>query len=195
MAEIQLDETRAKNAVRWWKYATECEAKQDDYGAFFAIWIAFIILAKDYQVTYCSHLRRTYGDQQAVECCFSHAQELILEAIREPVLSENRRRLSARHDGEILRSDSLNGSARTNLTKLAQTWRVDARDDGRESLGVRDLLLQVRNGLFHGTKMYNDDTANREDDDRQLLRDLNPIAFAIVTRILNQPGPHRHLLP
>ena len=59
---------------------------------------------------------------------------------------------------------------------------------------MRDLLLQVRNGLFHGTKMYNDDTANREDDDRQLLRDLNPIAFSIVERILNQPGPHRHLL-
>jgi hypothetical protein len=57
-----------------------------------------------------------------------------------------------------------------------------------------ELLLQVRNGLFHGKKMYNDDTANREDDDRQLLRDLNPIAFAIVERILNQPGPHRYLL-
>jgi hypothetical protein len=37
MAEIQLEETRAKNAVRWRKYATECEAKRDDYGAFFAI--------------------------------------------------------------------------------------------------------------------------------------------------------------
>jgi hypothetical protein len=57
-----------------------------------------------------------------------------------------------------------------------------------------ELLLQVRNALFHGKKMYNDDIANREEDDRRLLRDLNPIAFAIVTRILNQAGPHRHLL-
>ena len=194
MAEIQLDETRAKNAVRWWKYATECEAKQDDYGAFFAIWIAFIILAKDYQVTYCSHLRRTYGDQQAVECCFSHAQALILEAIRDTSLSENRRRLSARYNGAILRSDTLTQTTRGHLTDLARVWQLNQTDDGRESRGVRDLLLQVRNGLFHGTKMYNDDTANREDDDRQLLRDLNPIAFAIVTRILNQPGPHQQLL-
>jgi hypothetical protein len=195
MAEIQLDETRAKNAVRWWKYAKECEAKQDDYGAFFAIWIAFIILAKDYQVTYCSHLRRTYGDQQAVECCFSHAQELILEAIRDTSLSENRGRLSARYDGAILRSDTLTPTTRGHLTDLARVWQSNQIDDGRESRGVRDLLLQVRNGLFHGTKMYNDDTSNREDDDRRLLRDLNPIAFAIVTRILNQPGPHQHLLP
>ena len=80
------------------------------------------------------------------------------------------------------------------MTDLARVWQSNQIDDGRESRGVRDLLLQVRNGLFHGTKMYNDDTSNREDDDRRLLRDLNPIAFAIVERILNQPGPHRHLL-
>ena len=59
---------------------------------------------------------------------------------------------------------------------------------------MRDLLPQVKNGLFHGTKRYNDDIANREDDDRRLLRDLNPIVFTIVTRIIKQPGSHRHIL-
>jgi len=194
MAEIQLDETRAKNAVRWWKYAKECEAKQDDYGAFFAIWIAFIILAKDYEATYSAPGSSEDGDRPAVECCFSHARELILEAIREQSLSGQRQRLSQRIGGAILRPDSVKPANRQHLTELAQTWQSRSRNDGRESRGVMELLLQVRNALFHGKKMYNDDIANREEDDRKLLRDVNPIAFAIVTRILNQSGPHRHLL-
>lgn len=34
----------------------------------------------------------------------------------------------------------------------------------------------------------------RESDDRQLLADLNPILLAIVSGLLNQPGPHRRLM-
>ena len=87
----------------------------------------------------------------------------------------------------------MHGSARTNLTALAQTWRVSGRADGRESQGVRDLLLPVGNG-FLGMTMYNCEASNREDEGSRLMRDLNPIVFTIATRILNHRSSHRHQL-
>ena len=51
-------------------------------------------------------------------------------------------------------------------------------------MGVRTLLIEVRNGLFHGGKLYNDDSLNRENDDKTLLTNLNPILLAIIDELL-----------
>ena len=192
---MQLDETRATNAVNWWKYSNEFADKEDEYGTFFAAWIALVILARDYEATYCSQLGPGRGDDQPIQCCFAHAEGIILAAIRRPELKVHRERLAMRHQGEILRTERRKPADKTALRQLSSVWLNDAASDSWELLGLKTLLRLVRNGLFHGSKMYNDDSTNRESDDRQLLADLNPILLAIIFALLNQPGPHTRLLP
>jgi hypothetical protein len=191
---MQLDETRATNAINWWKYSNEFADKEDEYGTFFAAWIALVILARDYEATYCSQLGLGRGDDQPIQCCFAYAEDIILAAIRRPELKAHRKRLASRHQGEILRTERRKPADKTALRQLSSVWLNDAASDSWELLGLKTLLLQVRNGLFHGSKMYNDST-NRESDDRQLLADLNPILLAIIFTLLDQPGPHTRLLP
>ncbi len=191
---MQLDETRATNAINWWKYSNEFAAKKDEYGTFFAAWIALVILARDYEATYGSHLRHGSGDDKPIQYCFDHAEDIILAAIRRPELKAHKERLALRHRGEILRSERRSHSEKEALIQLSSVWRNDSTSETWELFGLRTLLRLVRNGLFHGSKMYNDST-NRESDDRQLLADLNPILLAIIYALLNQPGPHKRLLP
>ena len=191
---MQLDETRAKNAVNWWNYSQEFAAKDDEYGTFFAAWIALVILARDYEATYCSGLPPGRGDDQPLQCCFDHAADIVRAAIHRPALSGQRERLAQRHRGEILRNDRRKHHDKLALIALSSIWRGEAASDAGELQGLRTLFLLVRNGLFHGSKMYNDSTTNRESDDRQLLADLNPILLAIVDALLDQPGPHRRLM-
>jgi len=191
---MQLDETRATNAINWWKYSKEFADKEDDYGTFFAAWIALVILARDYEATYCSQLGPGSGDDRPIQCCFDHAKDIILAAIRRPELKVHRERLASRHQGDILRTERRSHWDKKDLRRLSSVWLDDAAAKTWELRGLKTLLLQVRNGLFHGSKMYNDST-NRESDDRQLLADLNPILLAIIFALLDQPGPHTRLLP
>lgn len=192
--QMQLDETRAKNAVNWWNYSQEFATKGDEYGTFFAAWIALVILARDYEATYCSGLAPSRGDDQPLQCCFQHAAETVRSAIRRQELSGQRDRLARRHRGEILRNDRRKHLDKQALLGLSSIWRGESDSDAGELPGLKTLFLLVRNGLFHGSKMYNDSTTNRESDDRQLLEDLNPILLAIVYALLDQPGPHRRLM-
>lgn len=190
---MQLDETRASNAINWWKYSKEFAEKEDEYGTFFAAWIALVILARDYEATYSSHLGQGRGDDQPIQCCFDHAADILRAAIHRSELRTNRERLAKRHNGEILRNERRKHHDKQSLQKLSSIWLNQADTDVLELPGLKTLLLLVRNGLFHGSKMYNDST-DREADDRQLLADLNPILLAIVHSLLDQPGPHKHLL-
>lgn len=191
---MQLDPTRATNAINWWKYSIEFAAKKDEYGTFFAAWIALVILARDYEANHCSSRRDGSGDDQPIQYCFANAEDIILAAINRPELKVHRKQLASRHGGEILRSERRNPADKKVLKQLSSVWLKDAASERSELLGLRILLLGVRNGLFHGSKMYNDST-NRESDDRQLLADLNPILLSIIDALLKQPGPHTQLLP
>lgn len=190
---MQLDETRVANAINWWRYSKEFAEKEDEYGTFFAAWIALVILARDYEATYCSNLGPGLGDDQPIQCCFDHAADILRTAIHRAELSAHRERLAQRHHGEILRSDRRKHQDKKALQNLSSVWLKESTTDAWELPGLKTLLLLVRNGLFHGSKMYNDST-NRETDDRQLLADLNPILLAIVYSLLDQPGPHQRLL-
>jgi len=191
---MQLDETRATNAINWWKYSNAFADKEDEYGTFFAAWIALVILARDYEATYCSQGGQGSGDDRPIQYCFDNAKDIILAAIRRPDLKVHKERLALRHQGEILRPERRSHWDKLVLTRLSSVWLDDAATETWELRGLKTLLLQVRNGLFHGSKMYNDST-NRESDDRQLLADLNPILLAIIFALLDQPGPHTRLLP
>lgn len=190
---MQLDETRATNAINWYKYSNEFAEKNDEYGTFFAAWIALLILARDYEATHCSHLEPGRGDDQPIQCCFDHAEDILRSAIHRPELRTHRERLAQRHHGEILRSERRKHEDKKVLRHLSLVWLNEAESKDWELPGLKTLLLLVRNGLFHGSKIYNDST-NRETDDRQLLADLNPILLAIVYSLLDQPGPHKRLL-
>jgi hypothetical protein len=190
---MQLDETRARNAINWRNYSREFFSKKDEYGTFFSAWVALVILARDYEASYCSHLPPARGDEQPLSCCFENAKEIVLSAIRKPELASNRSRLSQRHNGSILRPER-RGSNDKVLRSLSAIWNGRQVSEASELEGVKTLLLRVRNGLFHGSKMYNDDFMDRETDDRQLLADLNPLLLSIVDGILGQPGPHRRFM-
>lgn len=190
---MQLDETRATNAINWWKYSKEFAEKNDVYGTFFAAWIALVILARDYEATYCAHLGPGRGDDQPIQCCFVHAADILRSAINRPELKAHRERLAQRHSGEILRNEGRKHQDKKALQHLSSVWLNEAPPEPWELPGLKTLLLLVRNGLFHGSKMYNDST-NRETDDRQLLTDLNPILLAIIYSLLDQAGPHKQLL-
>jgi hypothetical protein len=190
---MQLDEIRARNAINWRNYSREFSIKKDQYGTFFSAWVSLVILARDYEASYCSQLPPALGDDQPLSCCFDHAKQIVLSAIRKPELASNRLRLANRHNGSILRPDRRRASDKA-LSALAAIWTGRQVSEASELDGVKALLLRVRNGLFHGSKMYNDGLMDRETDDLQLLTDLNPILLAIVDGILSQPGPHRRFM-
>lgn len=190
---MQLDNTRVMNAINWWSYSREFAKKDDEYGTFFAAWIALVILARDYEANYCSKLGYGQGDEQPIQCCFAHAGDVLRRVIDDPQLKKHKKRLALRHNGQIIRSDRRKHADKVALLELSSIWRDEIENSDSELPGLKTLLIMVRNGLFHGSKMYNDST-NRETDDHQLLADLNPILLAIVYSLLDQPGPHRRLL-
>lgn len=191
---MQLDETRARNAINWWNYSQEFAKRGDEYGTFFAAWIALVILARDYEATYCSELGFSHGDDQPLQCCFDHAGDIVRAAIRQPHLETHRRNLARRHRGEILRNDRRKHQDKLALKRLSSIWLATDHSDSAELMGLRTLLLLVRNGLFHGSKIYKESMNDRESDDQELLASLNPLLFAIVHALLNQPGPHKEFL-
>ena len=128
---------------------------------------------------------RSKGDNEPIEYCFDEFKEKIYEVVRAPELKDCRSKLAERHDGKILRDQNRNHVTKKVLDKLAEIWSNEYKSDlFSEIMGVRTLLIEVRNGLFHGGKLYNDDSLNRENDDKTLLTNLNPILLAIIDELL-----------
>jgi hypothetical protein len=179
---MHLDSTRAKNAGNWYRYAQDFQRNGDHYGAFFAGWISLVILARDVMANKPRAGTAPEGDRVPVENLFrSDAKWSILGAVRVSHLGEYRRVISARRGGEILAT----ARNKTALSELSNVWRNHERNNNVELKGLQELLLEARNGLFHGSKRYSDSENDRESDDRQLLEALNPILFAVLMAVFD----------
>ena len=182
---FQFNKIHSSNARSWQKYAKDFSTNDDAYGTFFAAWIALVILSRDVMSQRNTKGIRSNGDNAPIEWCFSEFKEKIYEVIRAPELKDCRSKLAERHDGKILRDQNRIPETKKELEKLAQIWSNEYKSDlDSEIMGVRTLLIEVRNGLFHGGKLYNDDSLNRENDDKTLLTNLNPILLGIIDELL-----------
>ena len=182
---LQFNKIHSSNARSWQKYAKDFSANNDVYGTFFAAWISLVILSRDVMSQRSTRGFRSKGDNEPIEWCFDVFGEKIYEVVRAPELKNCRSKLAERHDGKILRDQNRHNVTNVVLNKLAQIWSNEYKSDlASEIMGVRTLLIEVRNGLFHGGKLYNDDSLNRENDDKTLLTNLNPILLAIIDELL-----------
>ena len=183
---FQFNKIHLSNARSWQKYAKDFSVNNDVYGTFFAAWISLVILSRDVMSQRNTKGKQPKGDNEPIEWCFGVFKEKIFEVVRAPELKDCRSKLAERHDGKILRDQNRKNGTKQALDKLAQIWANEYKFDlDSEIMGVRTLLIEVRNGLFHGGKLYNDDSLNRENDDKTLLANLNPILLAIIDELLD----------
>jgi len=196
---MRFDLERAVEAEKWLRYARDFKDKNDPYGEFFAAWVGLVIIGKDYLDHY-EPRKKIDGDRQPLACLFDHEDALVLSAVRSASLTPNRDRLSRRRDGDIIFSKNAGKLEKALIRDLSHAWKhgrfvgthySDARRhqsvsraEPSETTAILELLLQIRNGLFHGSKLYNDGTTNRFDDDKSLLADINPIVVAIAGEVL-----------
>ena len=182
---FQFNKIHSSNARSWQKYAKEFSANNDAYGTFFAAWISLVILSRDVMSQKNTKGKQSNGDNAPIEHCFDEFKEKIYKVVRAPEFKDCRSKLAERHDGKILRDQNRNHVTKKVLDKLAEIWSNEYKSElFSEIMGVRTLLIEVRNGLFHGGKLYNDDSLNRENDDKTLLTNLNPILLAIIDELL-----------
>ena len=197
---MRFDLERASEAEKWLRYARDFRSKNDPYGEFFAAWIGIVIIGKDYLDHY-EPETIVDGDRQPLTCLFNHEEDLILRAVRSSSLTSHRDQLSRRRGGDIILLKDPKNFERALIRDLSDAWKRDrfvgrrssvihknqsmSRPAPSETTAILELLLQIRNGLFHGSKLYNDGTMNRFDDDKSLLADVNPIIRAIADEVLN----------
>jgi len=182
---IQLNSSHSLNASKWRRYARDFQANDDPYGTFFAAWIALVILARDVESQVTSPKIARDGDSESIEKCFDVLRRPILRAVHSDELRRHRLNLSRRHEGRILRPERRSRKVPERLGALARAWTNPSGEDSDACLlGMQTLLIEVRNSLFHGAKIYNDDVLHRENDDKSLLQDLNPVLLAVVDTLL-----------
>jgi hypothetical protein len=191
-----FDGERSKKALQWREYGQEFAERGDPYGHFFASWISLVIMGKDY-LDHFDPGKRVTGDREPLQCLFKHEPELILKTVRGDGLSEQRHRLSKRQSGQILELKGSRKQEKAVLQDLASAWQTGVFTTEHcsklnrhfdyeitEENALLELLLQVRNGLFHGVKLYVDDTNNHFESDKALLANINPIIDAITKSLL-----------
>lgn len=197
---MRFDIERAGEAQKWLRYARDFKGKNDPYGEFFAAWVGLVIVGKDYLDHY-EPRTKVDGDRQPLACLFNHEDTLVLSAVRDTSLAPNRARLSKRRNGDIIFTKNAGKFEKALIRDLSHAWmhgrfvgdhssevrrnHTVQRAEPSETSAILELLLQIRNGLFHGSKLYNDGTTNRFDDDKSLLADINPIIVAIASEVLN----------
>jgi len=196
-----FDGERNKKALQWREYGQEFAERGDPYGHFFASWISLVIMGKDY-LDHFDPGKRITGDREPLECLFKHEPDLILKTVRGGTLSEQRHRLAKRQAGQILRLQGSRPQEKAMLRDLARAWEtgtftgehsLKVKNEGRHFIAeiteenvLLELFLQVRNGLFHGVKLYVDDSNNHFESDKTLLSDINPIIDAITESLLDR---------
>jgi hypothetical protein len=196
---MRFDLERSAKAVQWLKYASEFRDRSDPYGEFFASWIALVIIGKDYLDHHTPNARVT-GDREPLNLLWEKEEALITNVARSSDLEKNRSYLASRQGGQILKADNLGRREKALLKDLSVAWKSgvfrgensaslnhqSARANGvaNEANALLELLLQIRNGLFHGSKLYNDGVTDRFQDDQILLSNINPLVQAIANEVL-----------
>lgn len=162
-----MDPVLYENTQKWIDRGRRYHANQDPYGAYFAYFIALLIIARDHEN---NSGRASRTDSEQIKRLIVARSREVLNALRNPALSEVTLELANRLAGTKQGLDQSIVFIRPGSTEEADSHRVriGSMNDlaawwrsGMPSSGERGMaanlfyfLWQVRNNLFHGEKGY-----------------------------------------
>lgn len=190
-----MDPVLYENAQKWIDRGRRYHANQDPYGAYFAYFIALLIIARDHEN---SSGRTSRTDSEQIRRLIVSRSSDVLNALRVPALSEVTLELANRlvgtkqgldqsivfiRPGSIEEADSQRVRI-DSMNDLATWWRhgMPSSDERGMAANLFYFLWQVRNNLFHGEKGYG--MRERVSQDSKLLdrscRILDAICQSLV---------------
>lgn len=162
-----MDPVLHENAHKWIDRGRRYHQNQDPYGAYFAYFIALLIIARDHEN---SSGRTSRTDSEQIKRLFTTRSPDVLNALRNPSLDDVTTDLANRLAGTkqgldqailfIRPGSSENEDSRRarieSLNELARWWRtgMPSADERGMAANLFSFLWQVRNNLFHGEKGY-----------------------------------------
>ena len=177
---MTMDPVLQENAQKWIDRGRKYHSSQDPYGAYFAFFIALLIIARDHEN---SSGRSSRSDSDQIRRLFESRSSEVLNTLRNPSLTHVTTELANRLVGTsqgldqsivYIRPGSLDesDSHRTrieSMNNLAIWWRhgMPSSEERGMARNLFYFLWQVRNNLFHGEKGYGQ--KNRVSQDSKLL--------------------------
>lgn len=175
-----MDPVLQENAQKWIDRGRKYHSSKDPYGAYFAYFIALLIIARDHEN---SSGRSSRSDSDQIRKLFESRSPDVLNALRNPSLTQVTSELANRlvgtshgidqsivyiRPGSIDESDSQRVRIES-MNNLATWWRngMPSSEERGMSRNLFYFLWQVRNNLFHGEKGYGQ--KNRVSQDSKLL--------------------------
>lgn len=164
-------DSRYQAAKRWFKRGT---AERDPFDAFFYLWIALVIAAR------CGAQREPEdADSGTVKEYFTLNRDRVLSALKEEdtvvVRLRKRRGTEGGKVVETYGSEPQRKRRRQEFDRFACSY--DELTDSTKVHTIAEILIQVRNSLFHARKLYDDK------QDRELLELVNPLMKSILKNI------------
>jgi hypothetical protein len=190
-----MDPVLQENAQKWIDRGRKYHSSQDPYGAYFAYFIALLIIARDHEN---SSGRSSRSDSDQIRKLFEARSPEILNALRNPSLAQVTTELANRligtsqgleqsivyiRPGSLDESDSQRVRVES-MNDLAAWWRhgMPSSEERGMARNLFYFLWQVRNNLFHGEKGYGH--RDRLSQDAKLLdrscRLLDAVCHAMV---------------
>jgi hypothetical protein len=156
------------------KWLRRAQGVKDPFDRFFSAWIALVVAAQRVRDHSGQNVEED-SDRQRVVDYFRVKKEGILRALRN---QEAEMRVLAARQGTRYRNpivDTGNQRLRDLFGDLSRHYveGTPMADDDRV-LAVAELLNKVRNNVFHGIKVYDDN------EDLNLLKSVNPVLLAVL---------------
>jgi hypothetical protein len=143
---------------------------------FFSLWLCLLVAAQDTWPA--GRARNERGDWSLVESYFERNADDVCRGVNDATQARDflARRTGTRTGGPII--DVPSEEARDGMEKLARQWRGgEALTPAREARLTSHVLLRVRNNLFHGMKVEEDDA------DRALLDAVNELMASVLRAV------------
>lgn len=180
-----MEDRRLVYARKWVKRG---QSEKDPFDEFICLWFGLAIFAKYGVGMHFYHSSDKSLDRCNVIGCFEHYREEIHEVVNEEKVNIcwlAEREATPRANTNAMNTDqspilfSGDREIKESRNRLKEHWIGNSDlDDHVEIESMALLLNQIRNNLFHGGKVYDDQ------GDLELLQHVNPILETILVKIL-----------
>jgi len=164
-------DSRYQAAKRWFERGT---AERNPFDAFFYLWIALVIAAR-----YGAQREPEDADSRTIKEYFTLNRYGVILAVKEEdtvvVRLRKRRGMEGGKVVETYGPERQRKGRRQQFDRFACAY--DELTDSEKLGTIAEILIQVRNSLFHGRKLYDDK------EDRELLELVNPLMKSILRNI------------
>lgn len=158
---------------KWLRRATDTK-DADAFDRFFSVWIALVVAAQRVRDA-SGGLADEDSDRQRVVDYFLVRKASVIRAVERHAVEMNwiAHRRGTGYGNAIL--DTGNQDLHRQFTKLSKHYLAsEPMQDDELVKTLAEFLNKVRNNLFHGAKVYDDQ------EDRELLERVNPVLLAIL---------------